>query len=133
MLVTVKAEKGGILLSAEVLPMGTDLLVSVSGGDKPHIGCVSLAVPRPSLADSTNTSATVSTINLTGHKDDAVANRIAERLAAFLGVHVAVVCGIHVNGINGDGIRAVLEAADEITAEIILQFESNRSGKGAMS
>lgn len=106
MVYNITKEKDGVRLTAAVLPMGEDLLVSVSGGDAPHIGCAALATLRESLSDPGRQSATVSTLNVVGHKDDAVANRMVLRIAAALGVQVAAVCGIHVNCIADAGHRS---------------------------
>ena len=39
-------------LSASVRLIGDDILVAIWGGDKPHIGAVTMAQPHPSLRDS---------------------------------------------------------------------------------
>lgn len=87
-------------ISVVVLNLGLDLSLSISGGDRPHIGAVALAVPRPSSSDPKVISATTSVIAVTGHKEDVIATHVADRLAASLGCIVTVSCGIHFDKIN---------------------------------
>ena len=42
--------------------IGEDLVLTLSGGEKPHIGCVVQAVPRPSLSGDGTISVTSSVI-----------------------------------------------------------------------
>jgi hypothetical protein len=46
---TVKTEEDAYNLSASVRLIGEDVLVAIWGGEKPHIGAVAVAQPRPSL------------------------------------------------------------------------------------
>lgn len=114
-----RAAGRSIVLEACVMEMGGDLCVAVTGGDSPHIGSISVSVPRPSMLDEKKTSSTTSTINITGHKDDAVGNKISARLSSRLNANVAVVCGIHVDNITPEAIEEVLKLADELTEKIL--------------
>ncbi|WP_195276550.1 hypothetical protein [Anaerotruncus rubiinfantis] len=114
-----QVEKQGIVLSARVIPMGEDLCVAVWGGDRPHIGCAAVGVPRESLCGGGGKSATISTLNLTGHKDDAVANLVADRLASARGRPAAVVCGVHIDGITREQIACVCELAKALAEQIL--------------
>ena len=106
--------RGKLQLSAQVIPMGDDVCVAVWGGERPHIGCSCLAAPHPSLLGDGSASATVSTLNLPGHRDDQVAVPLAKRLCAAMGRPVAVVCGFHIDHAGPDDIRRVLLLADEL-------------------
>lgn len=108
----------GVLLTAEVIPMGEDLCVAVTGGDRPHLGCAALALPHPGITDPTAPSATVSALNLPAHRDDRVAGGMAKTLSAALARPVAVLCGIHFDHFSpqlaADTERAAAELCDEI-------------------
>ena len=41
----------GITIEICEKAIGEDLVLTLSGGEKPHIGCVVQAVPRPSLTE----------------------------------------------------------------------------------
>jgi hypothetical protein len=105
-------------LSADVKFIGADLLVVVSGGDAPHIGSVAVALPRPSLQNRRIMSATSSVYNLPGHKDQAIAQRVSEVLSSTLNCTVVVTAGFHRDGISGQGIKRVLENAEELAEKI---------------
>jgi hypothetical protein len=68
---------------------------------------VAVAQARPSLQDSSKRSATTSVITLLGHKDDAIARRVAHALAAKLDKNVVVSCGIHVDRITQDELDSI--------------------------
>lgn len=108
-----------IALKARVLEMGNDLCISVTGGDRPHLGSASVSVPRPSMADPLKISSTTSTINITGHKDDSVSNKISARISSGLNVNTAVICGIHIDDISPDVINEALELAEELAEMIV--------------
>ena len=106
-------------VEAAAARIGADLLVWLWGGDRPHIGAVAAAHPRPSLADPARRSATASVLVFSGHREDEIAKRTAERLAAALGVNVVVTAGLHWDAISPEGIKQVRENA-EGAAEALL-------------
>jgi hypothetical protein len=116
----------GITLSAVVVEMGSDLLVAVTGGERPHIGSASVSVPRPSLADPAKISSTTSTINLTGHKDNFAGDRVSSRLSAALNTNVVAVSGIHVDNIGPEGIEQILTLTDRLAAQIIEALSAHK-------
>lgn len=106
-------------LCVEVHCLGADYHILVSGGERPHIGCTVLAVPRLSLDGSGKMSSTASVLNVTGHKDEEVCRYLAEKVSA--GKNAVVVCtgGIHMDGITKEQITEILESMQEITEEIL--------------
>jgi len=112
-------EKGRIKLNMKSILIGEDLCVIISGGDSPHIGCVTLSVPRPSLSDSSIISATTSILNLIGHKDDEVAKYVSAELASKLNKNVVVTCGIHMDNITQEEINSTLELINKLTNRLI--------------
>lgn len=106
---------GRIHIEAKAIPIGEDLCVIISGGDKPHIGCVTASVPRLSLSDPNVTSATTSVINYTGHKDDEVARYVSHKLSSILGKNVVVTCGIHIDSITIEEIKKIDTLTEELT------------------
>lgn len=108
----VRTEQGRYDLEASVRTIGQDLLMAVWGGEKPHIGAVSAAQPRPSLKDPARTSSSASVICFLGHKEDELARRAALRLSAALNTRVVVTAGIHWDQLDQEGIRAVIRNFD---------------------
>lgn len=102
---------------AEPLDEGWD--ISVSGGDRSHVGAITQAEP----------DGTLHTILRPGHRDDAVSERWARRLALAWHCPVCVRAGIHYDGIDRAGIEAVLAACDRLLEEI-LEGEENHACNG---
>ena len=109
----------GPRLTATWQRAGQDVLVLVTGGEKPHIGAVAAATPRPSLADPSRLSATASVLAYVGHKEDELAKRLAEFLAGRLGVRVVVAAGAHWDGLTPEQIAQVGVNAHEL-GELLL-------------
>jgi hypothetical protein len=122
----VSTNQGEFDLEAHVRAIGQDLLVAIWGGERPHIGAVSIAQPRPSLKDPKSTSATASVICLLVHKEDELAKALSEVLSAALNTQVVVTAGIHWDNIDEQGIKKVLQNS-EILLDLILERISSES------
>ena len=116
----INTSEGEYDLSASVRRIGRDLLVAIWGGEKPHIGAVAMAQPRPSLKDPVVTSSTASVFCYVGHKEDQLAKATAEILAATLKTNVVVTAGIHWDNLPQKGIQRVIENS-KILVELILE------------
>jgi hypothetical protein len=117
---TVTTAEGEYDISAGVRLIGSDLLVAIWGGEKPHIGAIAMAQPRASLKDPEVTSATASVFCYVGHKEDELAKAAAEILAAALKTHVVVTAGIHWDNIAPEGIQRIIQNC-EILVDLILK------------
>jgi hypothetical protein len=115
-----KTDTGGYDLTASVRRIGPDLLVAIWGGEKPHIGAVAVAQPRPSLKDPEVTSATASVICNVGHKEDELVKAASEILASALKTQVVVAAGIHWDNLEPKGIRQIIQNS-EILVDMILK------------
>jgi hypothetical protein len=116
---TLKTRSGSFDIEAVVHWVGRDLLVSISGGEVPHIGAVAAAHPRPSLKDPRQISATASVICYTAHKEDDLAKHVAETLAATLNTRVVVTAGIHWDNLSEKGIHQIVENSRDLVALIL--------------
>ncbi|MBW2077336.1 MAG: hypothetical protein JRI71_07275 [Deltaproteobacteria bacterium] len=116
---TIKTKEETYRIEASVNEIGEDLLVAIWGGDRPHIGAVAIAQPRPSLKDRTEISATASVFCYVGHKDDVVAKEAAERISSALNTNVVVAAGIHWDDIDEAGINAIIENSRHLVEMII--------------
>lgn len=95
---------------AEAIFCGNDLFVIISGGDKPHIGAISLAAKTPSIKDNSRDTFTTSVITVPGHKETDLAYNAAQQLAKVFETTVVVSIGIHVEGITDDMIKHINDA-----------------------
>ncbi len=71
---------------------GSDLNACICGGTLHHIGAVSMAVYEPVRG-----SATVSTLCVHTHRDDALSSKLAKLLSAKLRCTVSLSVGIHID------------------------------------
>lgn len=116
---TLQTEEDDYNVFASVRLIGEDVLVAIWGGEKPHIGAVAIAQPRPSLKDPEVTSSSASVICLVGHKEDELAKAAAEILAAVLETQVVVTAGIHWDNLAPEAIQHIVRNS-EILVEMIL-------------
>ncbi len=114
----VRTEEEAYNLEAAVLKLGPDWLVSIWGGERPHIGAVAMAQPRPSLKDKNRISATASVFCFLGHKEDAIVKEASEGLAASLNANVVVTAGIHWDDVDPEGIQRIVENSRILIAKI---------------
>lgn len=112
-------QNGRIVLRFQLMWLGTDICLTVTGGDRPHLGAVAVAQLGESFIEAGKLTATVSNITLLGHKEDGMARNLAGRLAAAVSANVVVCCGVHLSGITPDEIQAVLIMGDEMLDEMI--------------
>jgi hypothetical protein len=120
-LIELTAQRGRVRLTLRCLRMGQDLCLTLSGGDREHIGAVALGEPQGE--DQRN--ATTAVLALTGHREGALARRIASRVAAQRSAVVCVACGIHVEAIQPEELTAVLELAEDLTQELLARLSKS--------
>lgn len=101
-----------------LIPAGRDIQVLILGGESPHIGCSVLAVPRQSLSGSGKTSCTSSVINASGHKDEELVRRIAEKTCMNCGCVVSASGGFHVDNMTPGQIEEVCRAVNEFDVRV---------------
>ena len=123
-----KTDREAYNLEAFVKEIGQDLLVAMWGGERPHIGAVAVAQPRPSLRDESAVSATASVFCYVGHKDDLIAKESAERISAALDRNVTVTVGIHWDNIDEAGIKTIMGNSRQLV-NMILEKVSVRESK----
>ena len=117
--IRLKVKGQGREICAEAVWIGQDLLVYIWGGEKPHIGAVAMAQPRPSLADPAKVSATASVFTYLGHKEDELVKAAAEGLAAALDCKVVVAAGVHWDGLDAAGIGQIKAGCADLLARLL--------------
>ncbi len=121
----IAVSKGRFSIQAMVQELGKDILVSMWGGTRPHIGAIGMATPRPSLKDPNQWSATSSTFTYVGHKEDVVVKRISEILAARMRTNVVVTAGIHWDDLTAKEIQIIARLTQELTEQILKKLEKH--------
>jgi len=87
-------------LQAVIIPMGEDLLISITGGTRPHLGGVSLVDASP---DGNFSQVLV----LPGHREDEPALAVGRQVAQATGRVVSVAVGIHWDGLKKKEIQEI--------------------------
>lgn len=101
-----------------VIFQGEDIIITCSGGDRPHVGAVAFAISRPSLTDSRVGSASTSLITVTSHKDDEIAVPLAKIVSSESNRNVVVIAGVHINKIKTSDIIEIIEQVKAVGYEI---------------
>lgn len=114
----IEKELSFTMLTVEITRLGEDWLIALTGGKKPHIGCMVMALPRPSLTGNGQMSATSSVVNVTGHKDEELCRILAERMAKKKGAVTVCTGGFHMDHIREDEIEEVRQAVREIAQSL---------------
>ncbi len=106
--ITLEAHRGRLNLRLTAIFMGQDLCVTLSGGDRPHIGAVALG----------QGSVAVDVLSLPGHREDTLAHQFAQELATEIQATVCVACGVHLDNIHPEEIQDALELAQNLAQEL---------------
>lgn len=101
-----------------VMKIGKDFNIVFSGGEREHIGCTVLSVPRQSLSDEKKLSATSSVINITGHKDEYICRYIGESFAKKYNSVVVCSGGFHIDNISKNQIEELKNSVRELIEKI---------------
>ena len=113
------AQQGRLSIHLRVFRQGRDLQV-LCGGGATHIGAVALAAPaHGQVEDQSHLAA------LPGHKEAALAQRMAERMAHALGCAVCVSAGIHYDNITREEIRQVEQMVHDLTERCISALQKD--------
>lgn len=132
-LIHVSAGSGRYRIDAEARFIGPDMLVSVWGGTKPHIGTVVISVPRPGLQNPRKISSTSSVFNFTGHKDEAVARMLSEKIAAAFNIHTVTTAGIHLDAVTKSDLGKLLKNAEALSFVLLKKIASLLKSAGHKS
>lgn len=112
---------------------GDGISITITGGEKPHIGGVALSVPRRSLGGE-KFSCDTWVPPVPGHKDTKVAVPVAEMISRETGRTVAVTAGIHIDRAEERELRTLVEnslAASRLLMEQIGELSEAQDGPTA--
>jgi hypothetical protein len=126
----VEISKGRFKIHGSVQEVGQDLLVSIWGGTRPHIGAIGIAIPRPSLKNPKRWSATSSNFTFLGHKEDVMVKKISEKLASRLRRNIVVTAGVHWDRITSNEIKILQNLILRLSEQILRKFrEQNENAE----
>lgn len=114
--------EGKYSIESYIVSCGKDLNIAIVGGDKHHIGAVSVASPTEKLYNGIKRSATTSVISLQDHKEDQLAYLAAKELATALDCVVAVSVGIHIDNVSMEDIKILNDNFMKLVEKIKKEF-----------
>ncbi|MTI58639.1 MAG: hypothetical protein FH762_01400 [Firmicutes bacterium] len=117
-MINISKNKYGVNIEITAIPMGDDWNVSITGGERAHIGAVALAIPQM------QGEIDVKVLTVEGHKEDQIVSFAAERLAAHFNVQIVVSCGIHRDNISKKDILNFIKIVKEGLSELINTIEN---------
>lgn len=120
--------RGNFQVHAHGKLIGNDLVISLWGGNRPHVGTVAIALPRQSLKDPEKVSSTSSLFTLLGHKEDIIAKAFSEKLSSALNRVVVVTVGIHQDRIDERGIEKFIKNCDRACGQILRVMKKGLQG-----
>src|SRR4030066_988639 len=92
------------LVEAEVVFCGEDLVITVGGGLRYHIGAVGIAYSHPSIKNPAIMSTTTSVITIVGHKEDEIAKSAAQLISNTKNRTVTIAVGLHIDNATSKDI-----------------------------
>jgi hypothetical protein len=121
--------RGSFQVHAHGRLVGEDLVISIWGGNRPHVGTVAIALPRKSLREPEKVSSTSSVFTLLGHKEDIIAKEFSEKLSSALNKVVVVTVGIHQDRIDQRGIDKFIDNCDRAFGEVLRVLKKAQMSK----
>jgi len=118
--------EGRCQISLTLMDTGNGIHGLLTGGEKPHVGGVVLALPRPSLRGE-GWSADIYITPVPGHKDVDVARRVAETLARELRFPVAITAGIHSDQLRPEELNEIICHCDSLTQTALASITYNKT------
>jgi gallate decarboxylase subunit D len=104
----ISAGSGNHKIAMTLVRADSGVVATILGGDRPHVGTVAIAIPRPSHKNPETISSTSSVMNLIGHKDEEIAKPISEKIAESLNLVAVVVAGVHIENADSNDIKSLL-------------------------
>jgi len=123
--INVGTGRGKVTLNVAFTEEGISVLLT--GGEKPHVGGVVVAMPRQSLT-GTGVSSDFWVVPVPGHKDVVAAQNVAGLISNSTGQVVAVTAGIHIDGAKKEELAAIQENCQEAAAIVVEKYQTKKRG-----
>ena len=113
-----QAGEGRCFIALTLTDTGEGIHGLLTGGEKPHVGGMVLALPRPSLTGE-GWSADLYITPVPGHKDADVAATVAGLLARELRLPVALTAGIHSDNLSPAELSQIMGHCHTLTSDAL--------------
>jgi hypothetical protein len=108
-MIHIEKKQGRIHLILDAYFMGKDIVVMISGGDRPHLGTITAGHRLEPLQ----------TVQLQNHKEFYITEEIAILLRKWFSVNFAICCGTHLDNITKEEIKIMTEMSIQLGIELI--------------
>ncbi len=106
--------EGRLSIQLQAILTADGVAVTLTGGEKPHVGGMALSVPRhPPIIPAQRPHTWI--IPRCGHRDSDVAALVAEQLCKDTGCCVAVIAGIHIDSATPSEIGMLVQNSQQAT------------------
>jgi gallate decarboxylase subunit D len=116
--------EGRCRLCLTLYDTGSGMQGLLTGGEKPHVGGVALAVPRPSLTGK-GWSSDLYLTPVPNHKDIDLAGPLADQLARIVRQPVTITAGVHSNALTHEELRMINENFKSLIERIIATLKDS--------
>lgn len=96
--------------------------LTVTGGERPHVGALALSVPRPSMSEQA-VSCDTWLCPVPGHKDIEAASFTAENICRKLNQKVSVTAGIHIDNATPEEIKILLDNCKKAVSVVVEEIK----------
>ena len=114
-----KEGSGRYIVEVALRVMQDSISMEITGGEKPHVGCVILATPTESEAAGCN----LQMLTLPEHKDHVLAAPLAEELCLRTGYTISVSAGIHIDNAEKHEIIMLTENARKALDNVLAKMK----------
>lgn len=114
-MIHIEKKQGRIELTLDAYFMGEDLVVLISGGDRPHLGTITAGARLEPLQ----------TIQLQNHKEFYITEEIAVLLRKHFRGNFAICCGAHLDNITKEELKLIPELGVQMGMELIEELLKN--------
>lgn len=116
--------EGRSFLSLTLWDTGSGFHGLLTGGEKPHVGGVALAVPRPSLTGE-GWSSDLYLTPVPQHKDIELAGPLADQLARLVCQPVVITAGVHTDALTAEELILIGKNYKLLTERVLLTIREN--------
>lgn len=117
-MINLNKQLGRVDIDVKISYIGTDLIIIISGGDRPHIGSVSYGGQG-----FENKEFKKNTLVYENHKEYIISQKFSQRIGEIFKGNYIISVGIHLDNITKEEIKIVKKLSDELLEEIVLILE----------
>lgn len=114
-MISLNKQNGRVIIDLKAIYVGEDLIIIISGGDRPHVGAVSYGGQ-----EFENKEFKDNTIIYKNHKEHIISQIFSQRIAEVFKGNYIISAGIHLDNITKEEIEIVQRMSEELLEEIIL-------------